>query len=89
MTIDAINFNRSPRFAIDFPVAVIVLREMAVGALHTFFKMNIREVDSFLKALRIIEGDLFAVLIEPIPFTVVFVRQRGRPSRGRGNRRIG
>jgi hypothetical protein len=50
---------------------VIVLRKMAVVALHAFFEMNVGEVDGFPEAVRIIESDLLAVFVEPIAFAVV------------------
>src|ERR1700747_1480153 len=34
----AIDFNRGTRFAVNFSIAVIVLPEMAIGALHSFFR---------------------------------------------------
>ena len=71
MTIDAIDFDSGARLAVDFPVAMIVLREVAIVALHPLFKMNVREVHRFSKAVGIIEGDLLAVLVQPIPFTIV------------------
>jgi hypothetical protein len=33
--------------------------------------MDVGEVDGFAEAVRIIERDLLAVLVEPIPFSVV------------------
>src|SRR6266851_9460919 len=41
VAIDAINFHGGPRLAINFSIAVIVLREVAIRALHSFFQMNI------------------------------------------------
>ena len=45
MAIDAVDLHRGPGLAVDFAVAVIVLREMAVGALHAFFQMDVGEMD--------------------------------------------
>src|SRR5580704_16660652 len=71
MAIDAIDFDGGARFTVDFPVAVIVLGKMAVVALHAFFEMDVGEVHGFSEAVGSIETDLFAVLVEPVPFAVV------------------
>src|SRR6201984_544619 len=34
----AIDFNRGAGFAVNFSIAVIILPEMAIGALHSFFR---------------------------------------------------
>jgi hypothetical protein len=36
VTIDAIDFHRSTRLVVDLSVAVIVLRKVAIVALHSF-----------------------------------------------------
>src|SRR5258708_39556444 len=41
VAIDAVDFDGGSRRAEDFPVAVIVLREMTIVALHDFFDVNI------------------------------------------------
>jgi hypothetical protein len=71
VAIDAVDFDGGARFAVDFSVAVIVLRKMAVVALHSFFEMNVREMDGFAEALGIIESDLLAFFIQPVAFAVV------------------
>ena len=73
VAIDAIDFDGGARFAVDFSVAVIVLGEMAIGALHAFFEMDVGEMDSFLETPRVVEGDGLAVFVEPVPFAVVVV----------------
>ena len=71
MAIDAINLHGRARFAVNFAVAVIVLREVAIVALHAFFEMNVREMHRFRKAIGIFEGDRLSILVEPIAFAVV------------------
>ena len=71
VAIDAVDFDGGARLAVDFAVAVIVLREMAIVALHSFFEMDVREVDGFAEAIGIFEGDLLAVFVEPVAFAVV------------------
>src|SRR5258708_24084623 len=50
---------------------MIVLREVAIVALHAFFEMDISEVDGFAETVGIVEGDLPAVLVQPVPFAVM------------------
>src|SRR5260370_21649697 len=71
VAIDAVDFDGGARLAVDFPVAVIVLREMAVAALHSFLEIDVGEVDGFAETVGIVERDLLAFLVEPIPFAVV------------------
>src|SRR5216683_7792516 len=80
MAVDTIYLDRSTRFAIKLSVAVIVLAEMTIGALHSFFEMNVREVDGFAKALGIVKCDLPAVRIEPVAFAVVRVNAAINPA---------
>ena len=71
VAIDAVDFDGGARLTVNFAVAVIVLGKMAVVALHAFFQMDVREMDGFPEAVGIIESDLLAVLVEPVPFAVV------------------
>ena len=71
VAIDAVDFDRGARLSVNFPVAVIVLRKMAIAALHPFFEMNIRKMYGFPEAVGIIERDFLAILVEPISFSIV------------------
>src|ERR1700693_4897227 len=71
VAIDAIDFDRGARFSVNFAVAMIVLSEMAIGTLQSFFEVDVGKVDGFLETLRIIEGDRNAVFVEPVPFSIV------------------
>ncbi len=73
VAIDAINFDGGSRFAVNFPVAVIVLIEMAIGALHSLFKMDVGEVHRFAETFGIIERNNLVVFVEPVPFSIVLV----------------
>ena len=55
VAIDAIDFDGGARLAVEFAVAVAVLLEMAVDALHAFFQMNVREMHGFLEFFGIVE----------------------------------
>src|SRR5260370_2281114 len=71
MAIDTVDFDGRARLAVNLPVAVIVLREMAVVALHPFFEMDVGEVNGFAETVGIVECDLLAVLVQPVPLAVV------------------
>src|SRR5713226_1485151 len=53
MTIDAAYFNSSARFVVEHTVAVRVLPEMTVNAVHPFFEMNVVEMDGLAESIRI------------------------------------
>ena len=53
---------------------------MAIVALHPFFQMDIREVHSLAKAVRIVERDLLAFFIEPVSLTVVAKHRAENPA---------
>src|SRR5580658_1001921 len=76
MAIHAIDFNGVACFSIQFSVAVAVLLEMAVDAMHSLFQMDVLQVDGFFELLRIVERNLVSLGIEKIAFAVVL---EGRP----------
>jgi len=47
VTVNAIDFYCGARFPVDFAVAMIVLRKMAIVTLHPFFQMNVRKMHRF------------------------------------------
>jgi len=67
VAIDAVDFDGGARLAVDFPVAVIVLREMAVVALHSLLEMDVGEVDGFAETVGIVERNLLAFLSSQFP----------------------
>src|SRR5258708_6615062 len=71
MAIDAVYFDGGAWLAINFPVAVIVLPEMAIRALHSLFQMNICKMNGFAKTLWIFKRDLLSGLVEPVAFAIV------------------
>src|SRR6266446_5200930 len=67
VAIDAVDFDGGARFDVDFSVAVIVLSEVAIIALHAFFEMDVGEVDGFAEALGVLEGNLLPSLSSQFP----------------------
>src|SRR5262245_971726 len=73
VAIGAIDFDGSARFAINPSVAMIVLCEVAIVALHAFFEVNVGQVDRFGEAAGVVEINFRAVLVEPVAFAVMRV----------------
>src|SRR3989475_2828314 len=71
VAIDAVDFNGGAGLAVNFSVAVIVLREMAVVALHPFFEMDVSEVYGFAETVWVIKCNLLPVFVEPVSFAIV------------------
>ncbi len=71
MAIDAIELDRGARFAVKFSVAVAVLLEMAIHALHALFQMNVRKVRGLFEFLRVVGWNASSLLIEQVALAVV------------------
>ena len=80
VAVHAIDFDGGARLTVNFRIAVVVLAEMAIGALHAFFEMNVGEVNGFAEAIGIVEGNDFIVGVEPVPFSIVFVNAAENPA---------
>src|SRR5262249_35222651 len=65
VAVDAVDFHGCARLGIDLPIAVIVLCEVAVTALHALVEVDVGKMHSFPKPLGVIEGDGLSVFIEP------------------------
>ena len=57
MTIFAGDLDRRARFVIEIAVAVRVLPEVTVDAVHSLFEMNVVEMNGLLKLVRIVRRD--------------------------------
>ena len=53
VAIDAIDLDRIARLAVELAVAVAILLEMAVDALHPLVEMHVLQVDGLLELLGI------------------------------------
>src|SRR6266481_10119620 len=71
VAVHAIDFDSGTRLAVDFSIAVIVLGKVTVIALHSFFQVNVGQVNCFPETVGIVKSNLLAVLVEPIPFAIV------------------
>ncbi len=73
MTIHTVDFHRVARLAIQPAVAVIVLPEVAVDALHAFFEVDVLEVHGLAEAIGIVVRDDVVVRVEKIPAAIALV----------------
>src|SRR5258708_34367444 len=80
VAIDAVNFHGGAGLAINFSVAVIILAEVAIAALHSLFQVNVRETHGFAEFFWIVERNLLVVFVEPIAFTVVRIHAAVDPA---------
>src|SRR5208283_3109610 len=53
MAINTVDLNCVPGFSVKPAIAMIVLTEMAINAMHALFQMDVFQVDRFLEAIGI------------------------------------
>ena len=70
MAVQALDLDVVAVLAVDLPVAVLVLREVAVHAVHADVDVDRRHVHGLLELLRIVVGNLLAVLVEQMALAV-------------------
>ncbi len=80
VAIHAIDLNGVARFSVEFAVAVAVLLEVAVDAVHSFFQMDVFEVHGLLELVGIVKRDLLVVLIQQVAFAVVLEHRAENPA---------
>src|ERR1700724_3823632 len=73
VAIDAIHFHCVARLAVKIAVAMIVLREVAVLAVHTFLEMDVAEVDGLLEFVLVAGRYGVALGIQQVAFAVALV----------------
>src|SRR5271157_4137127 len=80
VAIGAIELDGRARLAIQLAVAVAVLLEMAIDALHALLGVNVLQMDGLPEFIRIVGGNDFAVGIEQIALTVTLVDGAENPA---------
>src|SRR5262249_56710266 len=73
VAVGAVDLDRRSDLAVDVAVAVRVLREVAVDAVHAEVEVDRREVDGFLELLRIVVRDRLPLRVEQRAFAVALV----------------
>ena len=71
VAIHAIDLDGVARLSVEFAVAVAVLLEVAVDAVHSFFQMDVFEVHRLLELVGIVEWNYLVVLVEQVAFAIV------------------
>ena len=56
VAVDAVDLDRRPRLAVELAVAVVVLLEVAVHAVHPLLEVDVLQVDGLLELLRVVGG---------------------------------
>src|SRR5215204_5760817 len=72
MTIFARDLDRGARLVIKIAVAVRVLTEMTIDAVHSAFEMNVAEVHSLAELCRIVRRDNVALRVQQIALAIAF-----------------
>ena len=80
MTVDAVDLYGVPGFSVELAVAVTVLLEVAVDAVHTFFEMNVFEVYGFPEFVRDRRTTLACPGVEQVSLAVVLEDGAENPS---------
>src|SRR5688572_12766251 len=80
MAVDAIDLDRVPRLAVQLAVAVIVLVEMAVDALHAALEVNVLEVNGLAELLRVVVRNDLVVGVEQLAFAIALVDRPENPA---------
>src|ERR671912_283069 len=80
MAVDAINLDRVSRLAVELAVAVIVLVEMAIDALHPTLEVDVLEVNGFSELLRVIVRNNLVVGVEELAFAIALVHGAENPA---------
>jgi hypothetical protein len=80
VAIGAVEFDRGARLGVQFSIAVRVLLEMAVDAVHSFFQMNVRQVDCLLEFVRVVAGYDFIFTVEQVALAVALVDGAENPA---------
>src|ERR1700745_3252008 len=72
MTVFARDLDRSAWFVVEISVAMRILPEMAINAMHAAFEMDVVEMNRFFELRRIIRRDDVSLRIEQVSFAIAF-----------------
>ena len=80
MAIHAIHFHRVARLAVKIAVAVIVLREMAILAVHAFFEVNVAEMNRFLELVLVVGRHHVVFRVQQVALAIALVDGAKHPA---------
>jgi hypothetical protein len=80
VAINTIDRRRVARLAVEHPVAMHILLEVAVRALHPFRQMHVFQVDRLGELLRVVVGDFVVAQIKQVAFAIVLEDRAENPA---------
>ncbi len=80
VTVNAVNLHGVARLAVETPIAVIVLGEVTIDAMHAFLQMNVLEMHRLLELVRIVRRDGLSVLVEHLTVEIALVHRAVVPA---------
>ena len=80
VAIDAIDFYGIACFSVEFAIAVTVLLEVAVNAVHPFLEMDVLEVHRLSELVRIFKRNRLVIFVEQVAFAVVLESRAKNPT---------
>ena len=80
VAIHAVDLHRVARLAVELAIAVAVLLEVTVDAVHALFQMDIFQVHCLPKLVGIVEGDRLVVGVEQVALAIVLEDSAKDPS---------
>ena len=76
----AIDLHRVTRLSVNMAVAVAILREMTVGAVHPFVQMDVAEMHALVELIFVIGRDNVVVRIQHVALAIAFIDGAEYPS---------
>ena len=70
VAVDTVHLDGVANFAVEIAVTVVVLLEMAIDAVHSFFQVNVLQVNGLGQLVRIIRRDFIVICIEKISVAI-------------------
>ena len=80
VAIGAVEFDRGARLGVQLSIAVNVLLEVAVHALHSFLEVDVLQVNSLVEFVRVVGGNDFAISVEQIALSIALVNSAEDPA---------
>ena len=72
MTVLTGDLNRRAWLVVEIAVAVGVLTEVTIDAMHSFFEMDIVEVHGLAKFVGVVGGNYFSLGVEQVALAIAF-----------------
>jgi hypothetical protein len=80
VAIGAVDLDCVSRFAVKLTVAMGVLAEVAVDAVHSLFQVNVLQMHGFAEFLGVIERNDVVFFVEQISLAVFFIDSAEYPA---------